>query len=241
MQIGYKTDIGKVRERNEDNVLVDRKINLFIVADGMGSKSGDIASQMTASVIDKFLKKKLIKNRKIEILHIIKSAIQKANDEIAFRQAKDEKFSAASTVVLALKHSRKVYIANIGDSRAYLIRNKRIKQLSEDHSYVAWLVKKRKITKAQAKTHPLRNVVTNLVGNPIDVMPHLTLISWKKNDYLLLCSDGLTKHIGDEEIKRIILQKKTPQKACNELIQAAIEKGGKDNISVIVILFDKEM
>jgi len=236
MKIGFATDVGKVREINEDSLFVDEDTGLFIVADGMGGhQAGEVASEMAVKAISLSIKENLSNNNKI--LSMIKDSISRANNEIFNKSIKNPQLNGmGTTVVIGLLNKRKFYIANVGDSRAYVIRDNPIKQLTEDHSLVANLVKTGQITTEEAKVHPKRNIITKALGTAEEVKPDITSINIKKGDYILLCTDGLTDMLRDEDIKEIVLSSKETDEKCKALIALANEKGGRDNITVVLIL-----
>lgn len=242
MKVGFASDLGKVRETNEDNLYVDKEVGLFIVADGMGGhRAGEVASEMAVRVISSVIKEKVSEADKKNIFSVIKKSISIANDEIYRKSRENPNLNGmGTTTVLALLNKNKFYIGNIGDSRAYLIRNSKITQLTEDHSLVADLVKTGQITKEEARVHPRRNVITRALGTREDIKADIKSINIKEGDYILLCTDGLTDMLRDEEIRDIILSPKNSiQGKCRELINKANEKGGRDNITVVLILFEK--
>lgn len=232
--VGYKTDIGRVRKNNEDRLHVDEKIGLFIVADGMGGhQSGEVASAMAVDIISSEIAKTLERNNIPVIIH---KSIEKANREIYNKANKDINLNGmGTTVVLSLCHEDKIYIAHVGDSKAYLIRDGAIIQLTQDHSLVAELLKAGEITEEDVRRHHLRHVVTKVLGSKEFAEPDIMTISPQDGDYFLLCTDGLTEMVRDEEIRDAIINVCEPQKICEELICLANKNGGKDNISVILI------
>ena len=251
MKIGYKTDKGKFRERNEDAYFVDQTKRLFIVADGMGGyQGGEIASHLAVQTISKFLSpsspasflEKTSERKELHksVLKAIQQSIAEANEEIHRKASEESQLNGmGTTIVLALFCNDLVYISHVGDSRAYLIRNNTIKQLTKDHSLVTELIKKGVISKEEAQNHHLRNIITRALGKEKDLKVDIIPLSYKKGDYLLLCTDGLTDVVEDEEIKDIILKAKEPVKACNRLVNSANRRGGKDNVTVIIIKMDE--
>jgi PPM family protein phosphatase len=235
MEIGYKTDIGLVRKKNEDRFLVDQELCLFIVADGMGGhQGGEVASEMAVKIVASSLRDSL-KNGK-DIVESIHGALQTANEAIWTRAEMDKELNGmGTTVVLALYCKDKIHIAHIGDSRAYLIQDKRIKQLTQDHSVVNELLRAGQITKEDSYGHHLRHIVTRILGSKGPVEPDITLIEPEDGHHLLLCSDGLTDLIRDEEINYIVCNGSDLQKISEDLISKVRERGGKDNVTVILL------
>ncbi len=236
MQIAFLTDKGKIRELNEDSLFVDEDIGLFIVADGMGGhQAGEVASEMAVKIIADSIKKNLSDNN---MSSLIKESISKANNEILLESRKNTNLSGmGTTVVLAMLNDNKLHIANVGDSRAYLIKNNRIKQLTEDHSKVAELVRWGAITKEEARVYPGRNIITKALGTTESVEADIKTISMKTGDYILLCTDGLTDVLKDEEIRDIIIisSNGSIDEKCKKLINQANEKGGGDNVTAVLI------
>ena len=246
MQVGYKTDIGRSREANEDSYFVDEDNEVFIVADGIGGhQAGEIASKLAVSTIAQSLshnKNSLLdegtepKNASVHISNIIPEAIQKANGNI-YKLANTSLHlkGMGTTVVLALRYKDKIYIAHIGDSRALLVRHNRIIQLTQDHSLVGDLVRKGEISTEEAQKHYLRHVITRSLGTKEVVNADITSVPMQKGDYFLLCTDGLTDMVREEDIKGIVLDVKEPTEICEQLVKSANNTGGHDNITVVVL------
>ncbi len=232
MVISAGTDIGLVRQANQDSYLVDKNNKYCIVADGMGGhKAGEVASAMVAEEIGKYLDE-----NKPETLHAtvdtLCEAIRRANNRVFKTARLNFDYSGmGTTLIMTYFYSEKVILANVGDSRAYLMRDGEIKQVTTDHSMVEQLISEGAITKEQAKTHPQRNVITRALGTDREVQSDIYMISAKKGDVLLLCSDGLTNEVDDEELGRLI----SGGASAETLIKAAKENGGHDNITAIII------
>lgn len=247
MKVGYKSDIGNYRENNEDSLFVDKELGLFIIADGMGGhEGGEIASSMAVKVISGYLKDKIplfsksnyndseriLESLKESILLANKKIMIKANSEIGLK-------GMGTTVVLALFLNDRLYIAHVGDSRAYLIREKTIKQLTEDHSVVMQMVKEGIITIEETKKHHLRHILSQAVGTSPHLRPDLQSFHWKKGDYFLFCTDGLTDTLDEQRLLTTILNcDGDPQKGCETLINLANIEGGRDNVTAILIMLD---
>lgn len=237
MQIAFLTDKGVVREKNEDSLFVDNDIGLFLVADGMGGhQAGEVASEMAVRIITSKVRNRISNSNGTSQVSLIKESISLANNKIfATSDENPHLVGMGTTIVIALLEKNVVHIANVGDGRAYLVRSDNIEQLTEDHSLVAELLQVGQITKEEARVHPKRNIVTMAVGME-KIEPTIKSIETKKDDYILLCTDGLTDMLGDEEIRDIIT---TPNSSlnekCRELIDEANRKGGKDNITILLI------
>lgn len=229
-----KTDKGKVRENNEDNFFSDNEKGIFIVADGMGGHGyGEVASETTVKAIEEFFNKNPISEiSKENIEEYLKTAVLFANNKLLKKQMQYENMN--STVVFAIADKSGFHLCHVGDSRAYLINKKEIRQLTEDHSVVMEMVKKGMIKKEEARKHPLKNRLLQGVGSK-EIKPDYNYCNVKKDDKILLCSDGLWDMLEDYEIKNIVNQDKKVSEICNELIKDANEKGGEDNITVVLV------
>ena len=240
------TDIGMQRKENQDRVYVptrENDIKLFIVADGMGgANAGGVASQMAIqyvkeSILDGFEE---AKDTKEKLEELIKDAIVGANRYIYNKARENPEYKGMGTTIsLALIMKNKVYIGHVGDSRIYRMRKHIIRQLTKDHSYVQALVQNGTITKAEAENHPQKNMLLKVLGCEKTVEPDVMVKGFLKDDTLLLCSDGLTNMIRNDEIYDMVLENKMDLKsACDSLIIRAKKNGGYDNISVILISND---
>jgi protein phosphatase len=247
------SDLGMVRQNNEDCALVlnlsvwrESRIgssSLYIVADGMGGEqAGEIASNKAIREISKAIWESLGDDSAVDYNELIQRAIQKANAAI-YDQAKDNPSlsSMGTTVTLGLRIGQNLYIGHVGDSRAYLIRNRNIMQLTEDHSVVASLVKERVITSDEAKTHPDRGKIFRCLGNApsvsVDKLKEGKL-QLQAGDVLILCTDGLVSNVSDDELLSVVTKEAAAHESCSQLISLANERGGDDNITAIVIKVD---
>lgn len=239
MRIGYKTDKGKVRDNNEDYLFVDESEGLFIVADGMGGpQGGEVASRMAVDFISSFLSENRLKTD--DIISVIENSVMRANEAIIMKAEEDINLKGmGTTIVFALYHNNKIYIANVGDSRIYLIRNNEIKQITRDHSLVAELIESGEISREDARNHHLRHILSNAIGVKNDVLTEITELPVEDANGLILCSDGLTDMITDKEIEETIINGDDPQTISENLVQLANEKGGRDNITVVLV-FNKD-
>jgi len=233
MKYGARTDIGKIREINEDAYIANGK--LFAVADGMGGhNAGEIASSLALEVLSKNI------NLEKDPKKNLSSNIRKANKAVYRESLSDpKKHGMGTTLTVLIPKNDKVYIGHIGDSRVYLLRNLELTQLTEDHSLVAQMVKEGSLTTGEAKLHPLRSVITRALGAKAVAEPDVFALSIKNGDKLLLATDGLTSMLADSEILKILIQDREPQSLCDLLVEAANKEGGSDNITVILIEFDK--
>ena len=204
--------------------------------------AGEIASTTAISAIKSYIDENIYDIELVEdqINNLIRGAISRANKEIYEIAEKDETYKGmGTTVILAITFGNRVYIGHIGDSRLYRIRKNIIRQLTTDHSYVQALLKEGKITKEQAYNHPQKNILLKVVGCEPYIEPDILVKGFLKDDVLLMCTDGLTNMLTNEEIFNIITNEKNNlENACKHLIDAANEKGGNDNISVILVSKD---
>ncbi len=237
MIVAYRTDSGKVRETNQDNFLVDEAMNLFMVADGIsGRQGGEVASTMSVQTVHAFLQENLKSDDNIPSL--IQESIKHANSAIYERSGADINLKGmSSTLVLALLHNKSIFLTHVGDSKAYLIRSDEIKKLTKDHSLAEELLRIGELTEEDVKDYSLRHMVTRAMGLNHSIETEIQTVQQQEGDYFLLCTDGLTNMLDDEEIKDIILNKISPQAILEELISEANKKGGEDNITLIVISF----
>ncbi|MDO8886813.1 Stp1/IreP family PP2C-type Ser/Thr phosphatase [Candidatus Oleimmundimicrobium sp.] len=234
MKYGTRTDIGKIREINEDAYIANGTI--FAVADGMGGhNAGEIASSLALKTLAKniFLEKELKKN--------LFSSIKKANKAVYLESlSSPKKRGMGTTLTVFVPKNDKAYIGHIGDSRIYLLRNLELMQSTEDHSLVAQMIKEGRLTTKEARFHPLRNVITRALGDKTIVQPDVSTLTIKPGDKILLATDGLTSMLTDAEIQKILIQNLEPQNLCDLLIEEANKKGGFDNITVVLAEFDKD-
>ena len=240
MNVSALTDVGLVRNNNEDSFYksTDFDLPLFVVADGMGGhNAGETASKMAIEIVKKyFVENKNSLNSEKRLISIIKDSIKEANEKI-YKLSKDDKLCSGmgTTITLAYILGGKIYIGHVGDSRAYIINNSHICQITEDHSLVQELVKSGSITIEECKTHPKRNMITRAVGTSEDIEVDIIIKTFNQNDILFICSDGLSNMVNDNDIIHIFNNESLIKKACENLIKKAKDNGGKDNITVIAI------
>jgi serine/threonine protein phosphatase PrpC len=242
-----KTDRGRVRANNEDNFYLDEKLGLMVVADGMGGHaSGETASQLAVNIIRDYFQgtQKLTGDYDqswSENSNKLKSAILLANQAVfEAAQSSPQLAGMGTTIAAALLAGNKLSIAHIGDSRIYLLRAGNIEQLTDDHSIVNEQVKRDLITKEEAIKSEMKNILTKALGVSPDTQPDLNELTMFDGDILLLCSDGLNIMASDEAILEIISLAGNPVAACDSLINAALENGGKDNVTVVMGYIKKE-
>jgi len=227
-QLGYGTDTGKKRRRNEDDYVVEPP--LFAIADGMGgAQAGELASSLAAGAVREDEGAEGSGERRVTEI------IQEANRRVYQRSSQDAAASGmGTTMTVALVGDGSVVFGHVGDSRAYLIRDGRLDQLTEDHSLVAELVRSGKLSPEEAETHPQRSVITRALGTDPDVDVDSFSIETVPGDLFMLCSDGLTSMVEDDVILQTIEKNRDNlQAAAKALIRAANKGGGEDNITVV--------
>lgn len=231
------TDIGKRRKLNQDYVFSTEKQlgslpNVFIVADGMGGhNAGDYASKYTVETIVK----EIADSKETDVVTILTKAIETANAHIReLAQEKEDLAGMGTTVVAATIQDKILQVANVGDSRLYII-NKEIQQITRDHSLVEEMVRMGGLPREEARMHPDKNIITRAVGaqNTVDI--DFFEVKLAEGDMVLMCSDGLTNMLEDEEIRRIVDRQRDIVEKAEKLVEATNENGGRDNITVILI------
>lgn len=232
-----KTDIGMVRAMNQDTIFFsDKSIgnlpNLYIVADGMGGhQAGDYASAHAVSWFVEYVKQ----CQYVNPITILKTGIAKVNDMLLEQAAEHSELKGmGTTFVTAVILDDKMYVANIGDSRLYVM-GEEARQVTLDHSLVEELIRTGQLDRRRVRFHPERNIITRALGTGREAVPDFFEITLQKNEKVLLCTDGLTNMIEDDEIRDIVMQKQFIDKICDQLIERANYYGGKDNIGVVVV------
>jgi protein phosphatase len=213
---------------------VDEDVGLFILADGMGGhNAGEVASKIAVEVTAKSIKDGLQAGK--EIAHVFRQAMVEANRSILEKSLNNPAWSEMGTTLLtALVRDNSMVIGHIGDSRAYLIRKGKIDQLTEDHTFVSEWLKEGSITKEEARSHSARHGLTEVLGVTDEVEGDVGVWPWERAACLLLCSDGLTDTLEDDEIFAIVESASEPKQACADLINAASRRGAEDDITVIL-------
>lgn len=225
---GSRTDVGCVRDHNEDSLVVTPP--LFVVADGMGGHAaGEVASEIATTV----LAEKAPKTPDAEALG---RAVEDANLEIiAAAEDGRGREGMGTTCTAAILQEERLVIAQVGDSRAYLLHQGKLQQLTRDHSLVAMMVEAGQLTSEEARIHPRRSVITRALGTDPSTKPDLYEIDVEAGDRLLLCSDGLYGMVEDPDIQAIMMRTADPQRCASQLVNEAIAAGGNDNVTVIVV------
>lgn len=241
MKFAVETDKGLIRDINEDSYIIlpgsPNTPCVFIVADGMGGHNcGEMASSMAVEYISGEIRRV---GSDICMLDDIGNTIRKLvldTNEAVYRMSleRPETNGMGTTLTLAVITGKTVTVAHVGDSRLYLARRGDMRQVTEDHSYIGELIKIGSLTKEEAERHPRKHVITRAIGTSLDLEVDIITFEIESEDIILLCTDGLTNMVGDDKICGIIADNE-PETACGELVRAAMDGGGDDNITVIVI------
>lgn len=234
MDIHARTEVGLVREQNEDNYLICPERKLLVVADGMGGHlAGEVASRLAIQVFDERIR---VLDGQLDPKALLRDVTLEANKKILhYAELYSECHGMGTTLTAALVYQDRVFLAHVGDSRAYLIRNDRIDQITIDHSVVEELLRQGIISKAEAFEHPYKNVLTRALGISPEIEVDLIEEPFNYGDYLLLCTDGLTNLLVDQEIYDIVMRFQDTDKSLEQMINLALARGGYDNITVAML------
>lgn len=243
-----KTDKGLVREENEDVFCIEGDYGFLAVADGMGGyASGEVASKMVIDIIRDYLKNEeepLAEEyhpKYSKLTNRMMSGIRLANRAIYDASRSQSKLNGMGTTVAAVLFSGdRLSIAHVGDSRVYLIRGGNIEQITDDHTVVSEQVERGLMTKEEATESHMRHILTRALGTAPEVKVDMDELTVSEGDKFVLCTDGLSELVSDDEILFTVLSSNTPEVACNELVNMAIQKGGDDNVTVIVASVPQE-
>ncbi|OAT81413.1 Stp1/IreP family PP2C-type Ser/Thr phosphatase [Desulfotomaculum copahuensis] len=238
MKWSHATETGYVRRTNEDSLCICPDLGLFAVADGMGGhRAGEVASKTALEELERYLR--LNRNTSGGDGALLARGVQEANRAV-YRLSLSEAGcrGMGTTLSAALIRDDRLFMAHVGDSRGYLLRQGRISQLTEDHSLVQELVKSGGLTAEQAREHPRRNVLTRALGTGNQVDVDCLEVTLAAEDMILLCTDGLTGHLRAEEIAFLAYRADGPEQAVKDLVQAALDRGGTDNITIILLAVD---
>ncbi len=239
IRYGWRSDQGRVRGSNEDSYAANLKNRIFLVADGMGGHAaGEIASQIAAATVEEVVATGIRSSTSPE--EILRSAAQEANSRIYQTQRMKPEFSGMGSTLTALSfQGGRFYIAHVGDSRAYLLREGSLEQLTRDHSLVWHLFESGMLRKDELSSHPQKNLITRSIGPHPQVEVDLEQGETQVGDVFLLCSDGLTDMVPEEKIRNILSDNsKSPQQLSEELVNEANERGGQDNITVVLVRWE---
>jgi protein phosphatase len=225
---GWATDVGRVREGNEDAVRVDERLHLFAVADGMGGhRAGEVASATALEAL----------RAAVAAGRPISEAIESANSAVFSKAHDDENLRGMGTTLTAavLTDGDSIVIGHVGDSRAYRLHDDELEQITEDHSLVEELVREGRLTPEQAVVHPQRSIITRALGVDEQVQVDVYPLELAPGDRVLICSDGLTTMVRPADIARILRRERDPRRAAEMLVDAANAAGGEDNVSAVVV------
>jgi len=242
---GFRTDKGNQRIGNEDALLLLPKYGIFAVADGVGGQnSGEVASRKAMAVIESFLASNPLngadnldgKYRLNWLKSYFQRCLQRVNSEIMKEASSDPVMNRmATTLVLCYLDMESIYVVNVGDSRAYILRDGLMTQLTEDHTYVNKLINQGTLTKSEARLHPQKNIITKALGSTKNTDPDFYRFDLHEGDRVLICTDGLHGELTDDEIAEILRKKDDLDTICRLLVDAANKSGGHDNITVICV------
>ena len=234
------TDVGLRRRANEDCYALAPDLGLYLVADGMGGhKAGQMASQLATEAALQAVQS--LQGAVVGLAELLRHAVTCANREILrTAEPRPELAGMGTTLVAVLVGDDRLALAHVGDSRAYIVRSGEIRALTDDHSVVGELIRRREITEDAARSHPHRHVLTRALGVRPSTEPDLAEITPEVGDTLVLCSDGLTTHLRDEEIAGAVTACLDLQDGCDALIEHAKRRGGVDNITVVLLRFEND-
>ena len=244
-KVGMLTDVGQVRTVDEDSILAadlsfgvnskSSNFHLLVVADGMGGHAkGEEASKIALSAISRSVISELVNDT--PFTKLLEQGIQNANQDILdYTTRNPESSGMGTTSVCAIVEGNAVHLANVGDSRAYVISDDEIRRVTKDHSFVQSLVDQGEITEAESREHPQKNVITKAIGIGTSIEADTMRLTLDSDESLLLCCDGVIAHLPDDDIHKIIRDSPDPQTACQEIVDMANERGGSDNISLIIL------
>jgi protein phosphatase len=239
LRAAASTDVGMRRHANEDRYAMAPDLGLYLVADGMGGhQAGQVASEMAAEAAIRAVR--ALQGATVSPAEKLRHAVACSNREIHAAAVRDDELTGMGTTLVAiLAAEERMALAHVGDSRAYLLRAGRIRRLTDDHSVVGELLRRQQITEADAREHPHRHVLTRALGVRENAVPDLAELTPQAGDRVLMCSDGLTAHLQDDEILAQVMDQDDPQLACEALVHTANQRGGVDNITVLIVRYDK--
>ncbi|MDD6785967.1 MAG: Stp1/IreP family PP2C-type Ser/Thr phosphatase [Eggerthellales bacterium] len=226
--VGARTDVGRMRDHNEDNFIVAPP--LYAVADGMGGhEAGEVASEIAVNILAQQAPSTLDADA-------LSNAVVTANYAI-LRAVEDGRGAdgMGTTLTAAMVQGERLLIAQVGDSRAYLLHQSHLQQITRDHSLMSILIETGQITPEEAEVHPQRSVITRALGGGVETVPDIYELNVAAGDRLLLCSDGLSGMVSEEDLTEILTRFRDPQKCANQLIKRANMNGGRDNITAVVV------
>jgi protein phosphatase len=239
LRAAASTDVGLRRKENEDRYALSPQLGLYLVADGMGGHTaGQVASELAAETALQAIQ--TLEGAAASLAERLRYAVAAANRAIYSKAGQHNEYAGMGTTLVAfLADEARAALAHVGDSRAYLIRGRRIRQLTDDHSIVGELLRRREISEDAAREHPHRHVLTRALGVRRAVEPDLVELALEPGDVFVLCSDGLTNHVEDHEIAKRVCGNDDLQEVCEQLIDLANGRGGEDNSTVLLARCEK--
>jgi len=245
MELWGITDSGKVRKHNQDVFQMfindDKNIAVLVVCDGMGgANAGNVASELAAESFMKFMQTEISSlnddfNRD-NIAEIMTNAVLAANVDVYEKSLEDEEFAGmGTTLTAAVSAADFEVVANVGDSRLYHISKSGIQQITRDHSVVEDMIERGEITRTEARRHPSRNLITRALGTGIYELPDIFFVEMDSEDSIILCSDGLTNVVLDNEIQSELQRGATVRESCEILVDKALDRGAPDNVTVVIL------
>ena len=231
MAATMRTDIGRKRKQNEDAAWFDEKRGVFVVADGMGGHlAGEVASQMAIDAV-----RRMAARHKKPSVDLLKKTVLGAHERIYLHaQGHAECAGMGTTISMMWRGGGYMYIAHVGDSRIYRLRDGHMEQITQDHSLVGELVRAGLLTPEEARLHPRRNIITRAIGTDESVEVDVVVEERRKGDLWLACSDGLHGLVDDRQM-RDALRQYAPEKAADVLLKAALDAGGRDNVTLVIV------
>jgi serine/threonine protein phosphatase PrpC len=244
LEVAGRSDVGRVRPSNEDNFGYDQRLGIFVVCDGMGGHAaGEVASQIAVDTILAYFRERAPNVEDNALLddapvgaRLLAEAVKKANDAILdYAEAHKNTTGMGTTLVAARFFDGVCSIAHVGDSRIYLFREGQLLQLTEDHSLVMEQVRRGMLTLEEARSSSVQNIITRALGTEEGTLPDLGEFPAQDGDVVLLTTDGVLRHVADQEMSAILLQLPSLEAACQTLIDAANEGGGEDNATCVLV------
>ncbi len=240
LRAAASSDVGLRRKENEDRYALSPQLGLYLVADGMGGHTaGQVASELAAETALQAIR--TLEGTAASLAERLRYAVAAANRAIYSKAQQHPEYAGMGTTLVAfLADETRAALAHVGDSRAYLIRARRIRQLTDDHSIVGELLRRREISEDAAREHPHRHVLTRALGVRRSVEPDLVELALEPGDVFVLCSDGLTNHVEDHEIAKWVCGSEDLQEVCEQLIDLTNARGGEDNSTVLLSRCEKD-
>ncbi|NLO38282.1 MAG: serine/threonine-protein phosphatase [Ruminiclostridium sp.] len=227
-----QSHIGKVREDNQDSFYINESIGFYSVADGIGGlEAGEVASCFTLDELNRILFEFTSVDPGIPSISVLHIMVNQVSSELRAQVLQN----TGTTLVFTLVSGREAAFVNVGDSPGYLFRKGFLRQITRDHNLAEQMVRLGRITSAQAKVHPYRNRLTAYIGMEGEVYPEIGIIPLQPEDRILLCSDGLTGMVSEKSIEKVLQETPDCEKAVKILVQMALNAGGHDNVSVVVV------